>query len=279
MGEPEDRPASEAASSGRRRRAGKWAPSSRSSSISSAPAARIRIRRASRLIRSSRAQESGSSTCRSSVRSRSSCSACSYLAHLEQGRRPPEPVEPTVDLDDRLQQLEVAERDQFRGAVVHLVADLPQAEVVIRVGGADQAAAPGQRIALVFQDDDGPAGIREVPDDVAVAQGESSTEGQARGEHARLAQCLGPVDHEVDRGCSVVRGGCGGRRRPARTAGLRWSRASRTAPPRPVGPRSRLAPRRRREAGRLRRGSRQRAARRAGPDPASGWPSALRTPT
>ena len=50
------------------------------------------------------------------------------LAHLEQGRRPPEPVDPTVELDDRAQHLEVAEREQFLGAVVHLVAELPQAE-------------------------------------------------------------------------------------------------------------------------------------------------------
>ena len=42
------------------------------------------------------------------------------------------------------------------------------------MAGTDQAAAPGQRIALVVQDHDGPAGIRKVPDDAALAQGDDA---------------------------------------------------------------------------------------------------------
>ena len=239
----------------------------------------MRIRPASRLIRSSTAQESGSSTSRSSVRSRSSCSACSCSPTSSRAAVHQNQLSPRLNSMTGCNSWRSQSGSSSSARSCISSPSSHRLRLVIRVGGADQAAAPGQRIALVFQDDDGPAGIRKVPDDVAVAQGESSTEGQARGEHARLAQRLGPVDHDGRSPLQRRRGGCRRRRRPARTAGLRWSRASRTAPPRPVGPRSRLAPRRRPEAGRLRRGGRQRAARRAGPDPASGWPSALRTPT
>ena len=126
------------------------------------------------------------------------------FAHLEQGRRPPEPRADTVELDDRAQHLIVAEREQVLGAVVHLVPELPQAEALIGSAGADEAAAPTQGIALVVKDDNGPAGIRKVPDDVAVAQGEFSPEAQACGEDPRLAQRFGPVDQGADRRCGVV---------------------------------------------------------------------------
>ena len=87
---------------------------------------------------------------------------------------------------------------------MHLVPELPQAEALIGSADADEAAAPRQGIALVVQDNDGPAGIRKVPDDVAVAQGEFCPEAQACGEDARLAQRFGPVDQGVDRRCGVV---------------------------------------------------------------------------
>ena len=121
------------------------------------------------------------------------------LAHLEQGCRPPEPVASTVELDDRAGQLVVAEREQCLGSVVHLVAELPQAETLIGISGLYEAAAPKQRIALVVQDNHGPARIRKVPDDVAVAQGEFCPQTQAGAEHARLSQLLGPVDRTADR--------------------------------------------------------------------------------